>query len=835
LTDLRAGTNGFISGLQKNTTVVQGNEFAMFVRVAVNIPSLRTFTYAVPDRLQSRIGVGKRVLVPFGRKTLTGFPLETLSAPAIEQTKEILDVLDAEPLFDESDLNFYRWTADYYIYPLGRALTEILPGGINVRSQRWISPAVCGIHGASDDLTGDQRRVMDWLHPFPSGLSEERLKRSLRIANPGRIIRELQKKGLLEVTDRIQPPAVSPKTEKTIALHQERLSGVRLTDRQRRVVDFLLRNPHVPASVVGRTFDHAAAVLGSLEKKGLLDVRMQDAFRHHGGEDPVGIGGIDVTLNRDQQNALQEISRGLTGGSYSPYLLHGVTGSGKTEIYLRAISEVLKAGGGVIGLVPEIALTPQLYSRFVQRFPDQEIALMHSGISPHARYDQWRRIFRGDIRMVIGARSAIFAPVRSLRLIIVDEEHDPSYKQDDRLRYQARDLAIVRAKQRDAAVILGSATPSMQSYLNSRRGKCLYLRLPQRVADRPLPTVEIVDMTTQKDPGGRPLILSSRLMQALSETLQERKQALLFLNRRGFDTFVVCLDCRHFFHCLNCSVAMSHHAAEGKLKCHYCDLTIEIPRRCPACGGFRIHSFGVGTQKLEAEVKKNFPAARVMRMDSDTTAASGAHGRILRALERKEIDILVGTQMIAKGHDFPEVTLVGVICADTSLNMPDFRATEKSFQLLTQVSGRGGRGDVPGKVVIQTFNPDHYAIRRAKNHDDEGFFRDEFPARQSLSWPPFSRMINLQMSSLDQEEGRQAAERIAAYARSRCAETSPADIGIVGPAEAPIAKIKGRYRWQMLLTGKDSKALHVLAREILSNAVQARMDLKVDVDPVNFM
>ncbi|MBA4397980.1 MAG: primosomal protein N', partial [Syntrophus sp. (in: bacteria)] len=746
----------------------------MFVRVAVNIPAHRTFSYAVPEHLRQAIAVGKRVLVPFGRKKMTGYLLEIMSVADVDQVKDVIDVLDAEPLFDENDLNFYRWAADYYLYPPGRALTEILPGGIDVRSQRWVSPAIARDAYAGGDLSGNQRQILDLLHTFPAGLAEERLKKELGLGNISRDIRILEQRGLAAVVDGIRKPVVAPKKERIVSLNPARLSDIRLTQRQRRVLEFLAQSGPAPAAVVGRIFDGAADVLRSLEKKGLLSVCVQDAWRGPGEDARIGVHGREILLNADQQAALREIRRGTAGGRYAPYLLHGVTGSGKTEVYLQAIADILKGQGGVICLAPEIALTPQLFSRFTQRFPDQEIALMHSGVSTSARYDQWRRICKGAIRIVIGARSAVFAPVRNLKLIIVDEEHDGSYKQDERMRYHARDLAIVRAKQQAAAVILGSATPSVQSYFNSRQKKYHYLCLPQRVSDRPLPAVEIVDLKMHRDEKGRPPILSRPLMHAIAQTLHERKQSLLFLNRRGFNTLLFCPDCGHVFHCLNCSVSMNHHAAEGKLKCHYCDLAIDIPKQCPGCRSCSILSYGVGTERLEAEVRKAFPDARVARMDSDTTAASGAQGRILRALERFEIDILVGTQMITKGHDFPNVTLVGVISADGAMNMPDFRAAEKTFQILTQVSGRGGRGDFPGKVVIQTFNPGHYAIQRAKDHDVEGFYQDEMNIRQPLFWPPFSRMINMQMSSLNREKGREGAGKIAAFARSRCQGTSAA-------------------------------------------------------------
>ncbi|MDD5775946.1 MAG: primosomal protein N', partial [Candidatus Omnitrophica bacterium] len=788
------------------------------------------------ETLKGDVAVGKRVFVPFGGKKITGYVLDTPSVVDVGQLKEIIDVLDTEPLFSEADLNFFRWTADYYLYPLGKALAEILPGGINIRSQRWITAAAMGNAGTESDLSESQRQILKMLNAFPTGLGEERLKKELGREKAAGDIRALEAKGFLTAVETIRKPAVAPKIEKMVSLDPGLLQGLRLSDRQRRLVDFLVQAGPVSTDVIGKIFDDASVILRSIEKKGLLSVHTRDAWRRPEQDARIGMQGNDILPNRDQQAALHEIKSGMAAGRYAPYLLHGVTGSGKTEIYLQAIAEVLKGGGGVICLAPEIALTPQLFSRFLERFPDQEIALMHSGVSMSVRYDQWRRICKGAIHMVIGARSAVFAPVRNLKLIIVDEEHDPSYKQDDRMRYHARDLAVVKARQQAAVVILGTATPSVQSHFNSRQKRYGYLNLPQRVESRPLPVVEIVDMKAQHDEKGRQPVLSRSLIQALEEALHARKQSLLFLNRRGFNTFLFCPDCGHVFQCLNCSVSLNHHAAEGKLRCHYCDLSLDIPKQCPACHGIRIHSYGVGTEKLEADIKKAFPLARVARMDSDTTALGGAHARILQSLERFEIDILVGTQMITKGHDFPHVTLVGVVSADTTMNMPDFRAAEKTFQLLTQVAGRGGRGDFPGRVVIQTYNPGHYAIQRVKTHDVDGFYEDEMKIRQALFWPPFARLINIQMSSLNRERGRGGVMSIAALVRARCQEISAAGrIDVLGPAEAPLARIKGRHRWQLLLRGTESRTLHALIREVLAGAKPSGLEIKVDVDPMNFM
>ncbi|OHE18050.1 MAG: primosomal protein N', partial [Syntrophobacterales bacterium GWC2_56_13] len=383
-----------------------------------------------------------------------------------------------------------------------------------------------------------------------------------------------------------------------------------------------------------------------------------------------------------------------------------------------------------IYLVPEIALTAQLRSRICGRFPEREIAVLHSGISRSARYDQWKRIRRGEVRVVVGARSALFAPVENLRLIIVDEEHDPSYKQDDRLRYNARDLALVRGRFSKATVLLGSATPAIQSYFHAADGRYRYLTLPARIDDRPLPLVEVVDLRTERNEKGMTPLLSRTLIEAIRKTLDSGKQTLLFLNRRGFHTYLFCPDCGHAFSCPNCDIALTHHAAEGVLKCHHCDFTVKAADLCPACRGNRVRSYGAGTERIEEEAGKLFPGARITRMDSDTTSRKGDSERILRGLDRRDIDILIGTQMITKGHDFPEITLVGVIAADASLNIPDFRAAERTFQILTQVSGRGGRGDQPGRVVVQTFNPGHYAIRRAQEHDYAGFYADELPLRR---------------------------------------------------------------------------------------------------------
>ncbi|MHB8907450.1 MAG: replication restart helicase PriA [Syntrophales bacterium] len=806
----------------------------MFVRVAIPIPSAKTFTYAVPAKLAPAVAVGKRVLVPFGKRRLTGFIIEAMPEASCDQTiKEILDLPDPEPLFGHDDLAFYDWISRYYLHPLGKVLSELLPGGIDVKSDRWLRPAT-GAAAPDLCLSAGQHELLEQVIRCPEGVPLSRLRRAMGKSNLSVNLRLLETAGLVVSEERLNRPAVRPKREKWAVLNPEIPSGTHLTLKQSAMVDTIRKRCEMPVSDLGRLFKNASASLRALEQKGLIRLAEREVSRGGGPAPEIGKGREGVVLNGAQAAALDEIRGCLTSGTFSPCLLHGVTGSGKTEVYLQAIAEVLRGDGSAIYLVPEIALTGQLLSRIGSRFPEREIAVLHSGISPGARYDQWKRIGRGEVRVVVGARSALFAPVRDLRLIIVDEEHDSSYKQDDRLRYNARDLALVRGRFSRATVILGSATPAIQSYFHAAEGRYRYLTLPARIDDRPLPSVEVVDLRTERNEQGLTPLFSRSLIEAIRETLAGGRQTLLFLNRRGFHTFLFCPECGYTFSCPNCEIALTHHAAEGVLKCHHCDFTVKAPDRCPTCKGSRVRSHGAGTERVEQEAGRLFPDARIARMDSDTTSRKGDSERILRGLDRGEIDILVGTQMITKGHDFPGITLVGVIAADASLNIPDFRGAERTFQILTQVSGRGGRGDQPGRVVIQTFNPGHYVIRRAREHDYTGFYADELPLRRQLVYPPFARLVGLHFSSLKKREGKEAVAAFGARARKLAAALAGEKIDVIGPAESPLARVRGRYRWQLLLRGKESRPLLLLARRLLEAAGRDGLEILVDVDPVNF-
>lgn len=610
--------------------------------------------------------------------------------------------------------------------------------------------------------------------------------------------------------------------------------GISMTPKEGRVFSFIRERGKVPFSELNSEFKRPSEIIKRLSEKGLIHVVEEEVSRLacKAGVRSQESGVINIpTLTEPQEKAFSYIDTALKGGGFSPFLLQGVTGSGKTEVYLRVIEEALKTGKGAVVLVPEISLTPQILNRFRSRFGNG-VAALHSALSDGERYEEWRRIERGEARIVIGARSAIFAPVKDIGVIVVDEEHDHSYKQEETPRYNARDLALVRGKMVGGTVILGSATPSMESYHNAKTGKFGHIRLETRIEERPMPLVSVIDM---KDAGKRQ-IFSRQMTDCLEECLREKRQALIFLNRRGFSTFLICSSCGFTFGCPNCSISLIFHQGEGVLRCHYCDYSQKAFPLCPRCNGSDVGLLGHGTERVEEEIKKRFPDARVARMDRDTVSRKGSHERILNALEDGEIDILIGTQMVTKGHDYPNIMMVGVISADTSLNLPDFRAAERTFQLITQVAGRAGRGEGPGKVIIQTFNPDHYSINAARNHDMDSFYMEEAAFRKELGYPPFSRLINIRLRGNSERRTAEAAKILGKIGRDYA--TVLKGVSILGPSQAPIYRIRGKYRWQMLIKGRDSRALHSFARNVVSKARGSDfkgVDLQIDVDPLSML
>ncbi|NIS60521.1 MAG: primosomal protein N' [Proteobacteria bacterium] len=807
-----------------------------FAEVAVGLPVAKTFYYEIPSDLGEALRLGSRVLVPFRGRKVTGyaiaFPVELADYPRSDVPKTISDILDERPLFDNRMLTFYRWISDYYLYPLGQVIKGGLPPGINLESQQLLSTTPRGrALLESNELTQGELTILRVIADHGEIPLEKGTKRF-----PHWRIYSLKKAGLIQIKQGLKDVHVKPKREKVVKYREEMpMEDEHLSPKGKEVLAFIREMGEIShASLCGK-FKGAARIVKRLTERGLISVETRGIYR-----DPLSdlISGEDVRpkLTPKQVKALETIVEGIDSLRFSPFLLYGITGSGKTEIYLRAIERVIEGGRQAIVLVPEISLTPQLIGQFLERFSGR-VATLHSGLSRGERYDEWRRIREEKVDIVIGARSAIFAPFERLGMIIVDEEHETSYKQEEKLRYNARDVAAVRAKLCNAVLILGSATPSLEAYHNAVAEKFRLLKLDERIEGRPLPSVEIVDMRREE---GKGVVLSENLRKALGENLAIGRQSLLFLNRRGFASFIQCPDCGFVFKCPNCSVSLTHHFRGKKLVCHYCNYAIMVPDLCPDCQGSRIRSFGIGTERVEEEIRKMFPRATVDRMDRDTTRRKRSHHRILKRVKSGETDILVGTQMIAKGHDFPNVTLVGVICADLSLNFPDFRSSERTFQLLTQVAGRAGRGMNPGKVIIQTFNPGHYSIQMARDQDFTKFCREELRFRKELGYPPFSRLINIRIEATSQNRAVKSSEEMGEWGRKLLKKRFyGTGIEILGPSPAPLVKIKGKYRYQMLIKGTRVKPLHRFVEELVGETKKRwpvrGIGLTIDVDPISVM
>ena len=608
---------------------------------------------------------------------------------------------------------------------------------------------------------------------------------------------------------------------------EEVLQGCR-SPKQKDVLKKALEHPGLTRRELSLAAGVSSNVVDAVLKKGLITVNNEVVRRRPEGPEPVAAG--DFTLTAGQEAALGPIEAALATGEFKTFLLHGVTGSGKTEVYLRSISRALALGRGAVALVPEIALTPQMVARFRGWFGDR-VAVLHSGLSDGERYDEWRRVLEGAAAVVLGTRSAVFAPLPRPGLFIIDEEHEPSYKQESHLRYHAREVAIRRAQTSGGVVVLGSATPSLESYVRTQ-GNGLYdlLRMANRVDLRHLPAVQVVDMRAELKAGNRGLF-SRALLAAVNERVVRREQVILFLNRRGFANFVNCRECGLVLKCRNCDISLTYHR-DGLLRCHYCGYTAVLPEACPSCGSRTIRHFGAGTQKVEEVVRRTFPEARVLRMDGDTTTRRGSHAEMLGCFQDGSVDILIGTQMIAKGLDLPGVTLVGVVNADTSLFMPDFRAAERTFQLLTQVAGRAGRGERPGQVVVQTFTPDHYSVVAAAAQDYQDFICSELPVRRALGYPPFNYLARLLFTHEEEEAVKQGA----LFAREILEQKAAGeDVQILGPAPAPLSRIKNRYRWQVILKGPAIGPLRALVRkgldELDKKAPAGFPAVNVDLNP----
>jgi primosomal protein N' (replication factor Y) (superfamily II helicase) len=797
----------------------------IFANVAVELPVEGIFSYSVPPALVGAAAVGKRALVSFGKRTVTAYIVGlTKTRPEVKGVKPLVDVLDSAPIFDEKRLKFYEWLSSYYFSTLGMALSLIQPAPASVKSRRTLSLTESG-ERSTGSATGISKEVLEAAR---SGVTVTTLVRRFKGKPIYSTIERLKAEGLIDETETMK--GVAARLEKTAVITGKILEKpLGRSPAQERVLRFLSEKGETTVKALKDALGDVSQALKKLEEKGLVKINTKEALRS-----PLeGITPREAPFepNEEQKAAIKEIMASLGKDSFSPFLLYGVTGSGKTLVYLKALEEALKTGKKAIILAPEIALTPWPAAYLVEKFPGR-VAIAHSGLSDGERFDEWRRIARGEVDIVVGARSALFSPIKDLGLIIVDEEHETSYKQEEGVRYNARDAALMLGKYLGITVVLGSATPSVETFYNARTGKLAPLVLKQRVGKSELPEVEVLDLR-----GGKYAVLSDRLKGLISETLGSGQQTLLFLNRRGFSSTVICRDCGHSFPCLNCSVTLTMHKKSGVLKCHYCDLSVPLPDECPECKGVNLIQPGTGTERVEEEVKTLFPEARVRRMDRDTTAGKGSAKKIIDEVEEKKVDILIGTQMVSKGHHFPGISLVGVISGDTSLNIPDFRSSERTFQLITQAAGRAGRGEIPGKVVIQTLNPEQYAFKNAATHDYDGFYEEEIKIREEAFYPPFSRVCNLRVEGVKEDRVVTAALHLKKTAE-RLLGTKDRGINILGPAPALLSRLKGRHRWQMLVKGRELKHMHAFLKALKTDFEAKKfsaINLVMDMDPTTMI
>jgi primosomal protein N' (replication factor Y) (superfamily II helicase) len=748
-----------------------------YVEVAVPVPLRRAFTYRVPQSLRGALAQGSRIAVPFGPRKLAGYVLgEATQPPAGTRIKNVAGLLDPRPVFTAELLAFLREAADYYLHPLGEVLRAAAP------------------------------------------------------ALPSEAMAALRSDGFLDPGETLPGARIATRKALFVRLGENRELPARLGKSQRLLLQLLAERGEVALDELRRHLKNPRNAIRALEPKGLVStVEREVAADRFFADEVARIPAPDP--NPAQASAIAAIVARL--GQGGGFLLHGVTGSGKTEVYLRVIAEARARGQGALMLVPEIALTPQLVARFRARFGD-DIAVLHSELSDRARNDAWRSLRSARMNLAIGARSALFAPVRDIGVIVVDEEHDGSFKQEDGFRYQARDMALLRAHRARALCVLGSATPSLESHELVRRGKLTLLTLPERATAQALPPVEIVDLARHRSgPSGQRLI-SAPLHRAIEHCLAHGEQAILFLNRRGFAPSVRCDACGELLECPSCSVSLTAHRGARVLRCHYCDFSAPYGL-CTKCSSPHLMELGLGTEQLEQTLAAIFPTARVARLDRDTASGQGVEA-VIDKLRAHEIDILVGTQMVTKGHDIPDVTLVGVVLADQSLAFPDFRAAERTFQLLVQVSGRAGRGERPGRVVLQTYLPEEPAIVFARTHDYAGFVARELAARREHLWPPFGRLVAVRVDAAADGAAQQAVEELARVANAQPQVLAQA-VEVLGPTTAPIARLRGRYRYWFVLRSQDRRALRAVAlalRQRIDDGV-APARASVDVDPVNML
>jgi primosomal protein N' (replication factor Y) (superfamily II helicase) len=797
--------------------------------VIVDVPAKQTdkaFDYLIPDKWMDIIQPGIRVIVPFGPRKIQGFVIGLKLHSDFDKLKEIIEPIDLVPVLNKDLLELGHWLTESTLSFKIITYQAMLPAALKAKYEKKVSLAP-GIN--REELPEElqplfqNNRELAWDLVLNSSLERKLHKEAA--AGKLEVIYEvkerLHKKKLKYVL-----PLMSAE-ELTMELEQIPARA----GKQRELVSYFISHSAPIEYRKLHDLGLSASAVKPLAAKGLIAEKDMEVYR-----DPYENREFKRTsplsLTAAQKEAIEPILDSIQNNLHKVFLLYGVTGSGKTEIYLQSIQDVINRGKEAIVLVPEISLTPQMVNRFKGRFGDL-VAVMHSGLSAGEKYDEWRKIQRKEVKVVVGARSAIFAPFENLGIMIIDEEHETSYKQEEMPRYHARDVAIERAVRSNCPVVLGSATPALESFARAKKGVYELLTLPSRMNEQALPAVEIIDMREELRGGNRSMF-SRTLFEKLQERLEKKQQTVLFLNKRGFSSFVMCRDCGYVVNCPNCDISLTYHRVTEQMKCHYCGYEGRVPAACPECGSEHIRYFGTGTQKVEEELGKILPEARVIRMDVDTTSRKGSHERLLTDFQEGKADILLGTQMIAKGLDFPNITLVGVLSADTMLHLPDFRSSEKTFQLLTQVSGRAGRHELPGEVVIQTYTPEHYSIELSGKQDYDLFYNQEMMVRKIHKYPPFYYLSMINISHEQLMKAVSVTEKIVQYVRSRLSNETV----VLGPVASPIPRINNRYRYQCLIKYKREPNLTETLKNILNQyqkEAAAGLQVSVDTNPYILM
>lgn len=795
-------------------------------KVIVDVPAStinQTFDYAVPKKFEDVMQPGMRVVIPFGPRKITGFVIKLQKESEFAALKEIIDVLDITPVLTEELLDLGKWLADetlsLYISTYQAMLPQVLRSKYKkeiIRLNEEELPAALAL------LFKDGNKVA-YETVMAHVTSVKQLQDYIEAGTFA--IHYVVKSQITKSYQTIITPA-------SIDVLQVELASLNARAvRQQEVITYFIQHPHpIDQAVLTKKLNVSTATLKALATKAMITIKKQEVYRNP--YDRAFKKTVNLTLTEEQAAAIKPIEAAIADDQAKTFLLHGVTGSGKTEIYLQAIENVLDKGQEAIVLVPEIALTPQMVERFKGRF-GSKVAVLHSALSVGEKYDEWRKIQAKEVQVVVGARSAVFAPFENLGIIIIDEEHETTYKQDESPRYHARDVAIKRSEMNDFPVILGSATPTLESFARAKKNVYDLLTLTKRTNEQAMPSVEVVDMRQELHAGNRTMF-SRALRKGIEARIARKEQIVLLLNRRGYSNFALCRDCGHVEACPNCDISLTYHKKHNALKCHYCQHEVPMPVNCPACQSDLIRFFGTGTERVEESLKEEIPNARVIRMDVDTTRRKGSHERLLQQFANQEADILLGTQMIAKGLDFENVTLVGVLAADSMLHLPDFRSSEKTFQLITQVSGRAGRHELAGEVIVQTYTPEHYSITLASAYDFNRFYEHEMQIRRTFLYPPYVFLVLFTISHEEEEMVGDVAHKI----RHLLGPQLQQNTAVLGPSPSPIARMKNRYRYQLIIKYRSEPNLQTIIKEITQQfqaEMRKNLQIIVDLQPYNLM